>query len=72
MSIDGWLPIEADETDFDSRRTWIIDRFGLSVICVQKVPLRKVSKINEIAPRTQGPPGNWGCERQSGSFASVL
>ncbi len=24
---------------------------GLSVICVQKVPLRKVGKINEIAPR---------------------
>jgi hypothetical protein len=24
---------------------------GLSVICVQKVPLTKVGKINEIAPR---------------------
>ena len=25
-------------------------QFGLSVICVQKVPLTKVSKINEMAP----------------------
>jgi len=26
---------------------------GLSVICVQKVPLRKAGKINEIAPRAE-------------------
>jgi hypothetical protein len=26
---------------------------GLSVICVQKVPLRKVNKINEIVPRVE-------------------
>jgi hypothetical protein len=28
-------------------------QLGLSVICVQKVPLRKVGKINEIALRPE-------------------
>jgi hypothetical protein len=55
-----WLRRGAAMAQHKQRHGWLhggaltsVGTDGLSVICVQKVPLRKVGKINQIAPRAE-------------------